>query len=304
MAGIMMGKKKDRSINRVYKVGWVVLNPMRWMPLLLLPMSPLLTMPPVLNAVMEEVVVEVELPDKAGAVVEPPLADITGRNVLFPADVALWPDYARLLQRIKKVKHVDALNCRSPPEAFENYKVITIVGKQGKGTHKGKDGINFEYSSFISMMVKHDIIDLFLVIGNVAPLQVPPISVAVATPYTGTTMRTAAAISATTNDRTTQPSTPLLPLSNKIAVIPSIPPYPTINEQASIADTTVPQTNMMPRPYLPSLSRSVVRILTRVSTNESGNCPESESDSDEDSNQVTSGYSDPLVDGFGGVTRG
>jgi hypothetical protein len=78
------------------------------------------------------------------------------------------------------------------------------------------------------MLVKHDVIDKFLVIGDVALLQVPPKFVDTATPYNGATIRTAAAISATatttTNDRTTQPSIPLFPLVNETAVTPSLPP--------------------------------------------------------------------------------
>jgi hypothetical protein len=47
-----------------------------------------------------------------------------------------------------------------------------------------------------------------------------------------------------------------------------------------------------------------VRILTRVYTNESGCCPEGESNSDEDSNIGTSGYSYPLFDGIWGSQEG
>jgi hypothetical protein len=175
------------------------------------------------------------------------------------------------------------------------------MGKQGTPTHKGNHEINFEYSSFKSILVKRDIIDQFLLIGDVVLPQVPPIAVAHATHYTGATTRTASAISATTNNRTAQPSVPLLSLPNITAVTPTLPPLPTMNAQSTIA--SVPETNLTPHPYLPSLSRSVVRILTRVSTNESGDCPESESD-DEDSNRGTSGYSDPLVDGMWGSHDG
>jgi hypothetical protein len=66
--------------------------------------------------------------------------------VVFPADVALWTDYARLIELIKKYKRFDTLNLRPPPDAFKNGKVIAIEGKQGVRTHKVKCEVNFEYS--------------------------------------------------------------------------------------------------------------------------------------------------------------
>jgi hypothetical protein len=171
-------------------------------------------------------------------------------------------------------------------------------------THKGKQEVHFEYSLFEPMLVKCDGIDQFLIIGDVAPLQVPPVFVAVATPDNGATMRTAAAISATAtttiNDGTTQPSIPHFPMVNQTAVTPSLNPFPTTNEPVMNANTTVPQTNLTLHPYLAGLSRNVMCILTRVLPNESGDCPASESDSDGYINQGTSGYCDPLIDGFWG----
>jgi hypothetical protein len=134
---------------------------------------------------------------------------------------------------------------------------------------------------------------------------VPAIAGTRVTHYTGVTTMTAAAISATTNDRTTQPSFPLLTFPNQTAVTPTLHPLSTTNAQATIADTSVPETNLTLRPCLTSVSRSVVHILTRCCTNQSGDCPESESDSDKDSNIGTSsGYSDPLVDGIWGSQEG
>jgi hypothetical protein len=89
------------------------------------------------------------------------------------------------------------LNRRPPQEVFENGNIISIVGKQGTRTHKGKHEVNFEYSSFKPMLVKRDTIDKFFVIGDVDLLQMPPSVVAVAISYAGVTMRTAAAITAT-----------------------------------------------------------------------------------------------------------
>jgi hypothetical protein len=228
----------------------------------------------------------------------PPQADINGKKVSFPADVVLWPDYARILERISKDKRCYALNRRPPPEAFKNGKLIAIVGKQGTRTHKGNHKINFEEYSFKSMLVKYDIIDQLFLIGDVAPPQVPPIDVYHATHYVGATTRTTSAISAATNDRSTLSYVPLLPVTNKTAVTPILPPSPTTNAQATIADTSVPETSLTPRPYLPILSRNVLRALTRDSTNESGDFPESENDSDKDINRGTWEYSDPLVDGM------
>jgi hypothetical protein len=78
--------------------------------------------------------------------------------VTSPADVALWQNYVRLLEQIKKDKRFDSLNHHPPPEAFENGKVIAIVGRQGTHTHKGNHEVNFEYSSFKPMLVKRDVI--------------------------------------------------------------------------------------------------------------------------------------------------
>jgi hypothetical protein len=206
--------------------------------------------------------------------------------------VALWPDFARLFERIKKDKRFNALNLRPPPGAFDNGKVIAILGKQGTCTHKGKHEINFESSSFKSMLMKRDIIDQLFLEGDVAPRQVPPIAVSHATHYNGVMTRTESEISATMN----APGVPLLPLPNETSVTPTLTPFPTMNYEATIDDTSVLETILTLRPYLPSLSRSVVHILTRVSTNKSDDCPESESDSDEDINRGTSAYSDLLID--------
>jgi hypothetical protein len=120
---------------------------------------------------------------------------------------------------------------RSPPsEALKNGKVMTR-------THKGTQA-NFEYSSFKPMLVKRDVIDHFLVIGDVAPLQVPPTYVAVATPYNGATARTASAISATAaistncgtaqhnttqHNRTTPPSFSFRESNSSTTIISSLP---------------------------------------------------------------------------------
>jgi hypothetical protein len=101
-----------------------------------------------------------------------------------------WKEgHARLLECINKDNRFNVLNHHPPPEALKNGKVVAIVGKQGRHTHKGKHEVNFEYSSFNTMLVKHYVIDHFVVIGDLAPRQVPPPFVAVVTPYTGATKR-------------------------------------------------------------------------------------------------------------------
>jgi hypothetical protein len=74
------------------------------------------------------------------------------------------------------------------------------------------------------MLVKRDIIDKLLVIGDVDKLQVPVTVVNVAAPSNDDKTRTVAVISATvtttTHYRTTQPSIPLFNSVNKTAVTP------------------------------------------------------------------------------------
>jgi hypothetical protein len=141
-----------------------------------------------------------------------------------------------------------------------------------------------------------------LVISDVDPLQVTPTVVDVSTPCNGATARTVTAISTTvkttTNDGTTQPSIPHFTLAKQTAVTPSLSPFPTTNKPATNANTTVPQMNLTPHLYLPGLSRKDVGILTRLSPNDLGDCPASESNSDDDTNRGTGGYCDPLIDGF------
>jgi hypothetical protein len=178
------------------------------------------------------------------------------------------------------------LNHHPPPEAFENGKGIAVVGKKGTRTHKGKQEINFEYSSFKPV--------------------VPSASNSCQCCHSiyWCHNEDAAEISATAtttkNDGTTQTSIPHFPVANQTAVTPSLPHFSKTNEPATNDNTAVPQANLTPCLYLPGLSRNAVLKLTRVSPNELGDCPASEIDSDDDSNRGTSAYCDPIDGGFWG----
>jgi hypothetical protein len=71
------------------------------------------------------------------------------------------------------------LDLRPPPEAFETGKIIAILGKQGTKTREDTHGINFEYVFFQPMMVTHDVIEQYLVVGDLDTIQVHPTFVAV-----------------------------------------------------------------------------------------------------------------------------
>jgi hypothetical protein len=81
------------------------------------------------------------------------------------------------------------------------------MATQGTWAHKGNHEVNFEYSSFKTMLVTRDAIGQYMVIGDLAPLQVPSTCVAVPTPYNGASMRTTSEITATAAITTTNGTT-------------------------------------------------------------------------------------------------
>jgi hypothetical protein len=61
---------------------------------------------------------------------------------------------------------------RMPPQcAMKDDKIVAVVGKRGILAHRNKYEVNFEYSFFKAMFVRRDVIQNFLVPGDVAPSQ-------------------------------------------------------------------------------------------------------------------------------------
>jgi hypothetical protein len=100
-----------------------------------------------------------------------PEEDYTGRKVAFTLDASVWPDYSRLLESIKKSKRLQVFNGVPPPDLLEDGKNVAILGKPGTQAHKNKYKMCFGYSSFKPMFMKRDVIERFLVEGDVAPEQ-------------------------------------------------------------------------------------------------------------------------------------
>jgi hypothetical protein len=100
-----------------------------------------------------------------------PEQDYTGMKVAFSPDTSLWPEYQRLSDRIHKDKHLTMFNRMPPPGAMKDGKIVAVVGKRGTLTHRIKYEVNFEYSFFKAIFVRRDVIKMFLVPGDVAPIQ-------------------------------------------------------------------------------------------------------------------------------------
>jgi hypothetical protein len=62
------------------------------------------------------------------------------------------------------------------PDSLEDGQIVAIVGKRGTQAHKNKYETCFEYSSLKPIFMKRDVIERFLVEGDVAPKQstLPP----------------------------------------------------------------------------------------------------------------------------------
>jgi hypothetical protein len=59
-----------------------------------------------------------------------------------------------------------------PPGAMKDGKIVAVVGKRGTLAHRNKYEVNFKYSFSKAMFARRDVIKMFLVHGDVAPIQI------------------------------------------------------------------------------------------------------------------------------------
>jgi hypothetical protein len=144
-------------------------------------------------------------------------------------DASVWPDYSCLLEFIKKNKRLQVFNGVPPPDSLEDGNIVDIVGKRGTQAHKNKYETCFEYSSFKLMFMKRDVIERFLVEGDVAPRQSTlPLSEVSIEAHGGTAFsRAATRASAAKRARRTAPG------------ISTLPELPRINRATTNATDTV-----------------------------------------------------------------
>jgi hypothetical protein len=216
-----------------------------------------------------------------------PEEDYTGRKVEFPLDASVWPNYSRLLEFIKKNKRLQVFNVVPPPDSLEDGKVVAIVGKRGTQAHKNKYEMCFEYSSFKPMFMKRDIIESFLVEGDVAPNQstLPPSEVSIeahgGTASIGAAARAAAAKCArrAAPGISTLPELP--PLTHAMTNVTDSPTL-TPRRRGVTASQPIRTPTTTPVSYMTGYAPQIRHFFTKVAVNELEECPGSESDDDEE----------------------
>jgi hypothetical protein len=210
----------------------------------------------------------------------------------------VWPDYSCLLEFIKKNKQLQVFNGVPPQDSLEDGKIVAIVGKRGTQAHKNKYEMCFEYYSFKPMFMKRDVIERFLVEGDVAPRQstLPPPEVSIEAHGGTTSSRAATHAAAVKRARRTAPGISTLPelprltcaTTNEIDTAALTP-----RRRGGTASQPI-QPTKTPVSYMTGYAPQIRRFVTKVTVNELGDCPSSESDNDEE-NPSQGFYMNPLV---------
>jgi hypothetical protein len=222
-----------------------------------------------------------------------PEEDYTGMKVAFAPDTSLWPENQRLSDRIHKDKHLTMYNRMPPPGAMKDGKIVAVVGKRRTAAHRNKYEVNFEYSFFNSMFVRRDVIKMFLVPGDMAPSQSTlPTANASILAHSGTcATRHAARVAASRTASQTGTHGPRV--SDVAAVVLPMNETSTAIQTPSRRSFNNNQPSQTPGHHIQGLAPSVRIFLTRVSGNEAGDCPHSESD-DEEEKPSQGFYTNPL----------
>jgi hypothetical protein len=230
-----------------------------------------------------------------------PEEDYTGRKVAFPLDDSVWPDYSRLLEFIKKNKRLQVLNGVPQPDSLEDEKNVAIVGKRRTQAPKKKYEMCFEYSSFKSMFMKMDVIEHFLVEGDVAPEKstLSPSEVSIEGRGGTASIRASTRVTAVKRARGTYPGFSTLPESPPLTRVTS-----TVNDNAALTPRRRGGTASQPirTPTTTHVSHmigyapQIRHFFTKVAVKELGDCPGSESDDDE-KNPSQGFYMNLLVSG-------